>query len=323
MRNEEVRRHFISDVLGIPLKDIKSVRLENSFLSKRSQKEKQCILDVRMLLNDDRRINVELQIRRLAYWDKRGLYYLAKMYTDGLHSGQSYEQLKKCIVIDILDFPGDRHPGYHKIYRLRDEDGRLYSDQFEVHIIELNKELTGGRLDDWIRLLQIGSREELENMHSGNAGVARAIEEVRTMNLRRYLKARYELRLKNQRDQWALEQAIKEDAYKEGHERGLADGRAQGLAEGLADGRAEGLADGRAQGLADGRAQGHAEGHARGLVESSRRSIFDLLEEHSPIPDDIRARIYAEENMDILRKWLKAAAHATDIADFRDKIGQC
>ena len=103
MRNEEVRRHFISDVLGIPLKDIKSVRLENSFLSKRSQKEKQCILDVRMLLNDDRRINVELQIRRLAYWDKRGLYYLAKMYTDGLHSGQSYEQLKKCIVIDILE----------------------------------------------------------------------------------------------------------------------------------------------------------------------------------------------------------------------------
>lgn len=262
------------------------MRLENSFLSKRSQKEKQCILDVRMLLNDDRRINIELQIRRLACWDKRSLYYLAKMYTDGLHSGQSYEQLKKCIVIDILDFSGDKHPGYHKIYRLRDEDGRLYSDQFEVHIIELNKELTGGRLDDWIRLLKIGSREELENMHSGNAGVARAIEEVRTMNLRRYLKARYELRLKNQRDQWALEQALKEDAYKEGHERGLADGRAEGL------------------------------------VESSRRSILDLLEEHSPIPDDIRVRIYAEENMDILRKWLKAAAHATDIADFRDKIGQ-
>lgn len=151
---------------------------------------------------------------------------------------------------------------------------------------------------------------ELENMHSGNAGVARAIEEVRTMNLRRYLKARYELRLKNQRDQWALEQALKEDANKEGHERGLADG----LAEGLADGRAQGHAEGHAEGL--------AEGHARGLVESGRRSILDLLEEHSPIPDDIRIRIYAEENMDILRKWLKAAAHATDIADFRDKIGQ-
>lgn len=151
------------------------MRLENSFLSRRSRKEKQCILDVRLLLNDDRRINIELQIRRLAYWDKRSLYYLAKMYTDDLYSGQSYDRLKKCIVIDILDFSGDKNPGYHKVYRLRDEDGRLYSDQFEVHIIELNKKLSGGRLDDWIRLLQINSREELENMHSGNAGVARAI----------------------------------------------------------------------------------------------------------------------------------------------------
>ncbi len=102
------------------------MRLENSFLSRRSRKEKQCILDVRMLLNDDRRINIELQIRRLAYWDKRSLYYLAKMYTDDLYSGQSYDRLKKCIVLDILDLSGDKNPGYHKVYRLRDEDGRLY-----------------------------------------------------------------------------------------------------------------------------------------------------------------------------------------------------
>lgn len=31
MRNEEIRRHFISDVLGISLEDIRSVRLENTF----------------------------------------------------------------------------------------------------------------------------------------------------------------------------------------------------------------------------------------------------------------------------------------------------
>lgn len=134
MRNEDVRRHFISDVLGIPLENIKAVRLENPFLSRRSRQEKQCILDVRMLLNDDSRINVELQIRRLAYWDKRSLYYLAKMYTDDLFSGQRYDRLKKCIVIDILDFPGDENPGYHKVYHLRDMEGRLYSDQFYISL---------------------------------------------------------------------------------------------------------------------------------------------------------------------------------------------
>lgn len=126
MRCEEVRRQFISDVLGILPEEIKSVRLENTFLSRRSRKEKECILDVRILLNDNSKINVELQIRRLAYWDKRSLFYLSKMYTEDLFTGQRYDRLKKCIVISILDFSGDQNAGYHKVYHLRDQEGRLY-----------------------------------------------------------------------------------------------------------------------------------------------------------------------------------------------------
>lgn len=277
MRNETVRRHFISDVLGIPPENIKAVRLENPFLSRHSRQEKQCILDVRMQLNDDSRINVELQIRRLAYWDKRSLYYLAKMYSDDLFSGQRYDRLKKCIVIDILDFPGDENPGYHKVYQLRDAGGQLYSDQFEVHIIELNKELTGDRVDDWIRLLRVESKEELESMHSGNAGVIRAIDEVRAMNLSRRLKAWYELRLRNQRDRWAIEDAIKEDAYKEGLEKG----------------------------------------QLQGQVDGYRQNILALLEEYGDVPEDIQSRIYAEADPNVLQKWLKIAARATDFDNFR------
>lgn len=284
MRNEEVRKHFISDVIGIPLDEIKSVRLENTFLSRRSRQEKQCILDVRMQLNDESRINVELQIRRMACWDKRSLFYLAKMYTDDLFSGQRYEGLKKCIVIDILDFSGDENPGYHKVYHLRDAEGRLYSDQFEVHIIELNKELIGDRLDDWIRLLRVGSMEDLENMHSGNAGVTRAIDEVRVMNLSRRLRAWYDARQRDQRDQWAIEDAIKEDAYKEGHEAGEENGK------------------------------------VIGQRNSRRQDIMDLLEDWGEVPDDIRDRIYAEEDTEVLRKWHKAAARAESFDDFRAKM---
>ena len=320
MCNEDIRRHFISDVLGIPLEKIKSVRLENTFLSRRSRQEKQCILDVRMQLNDESRVNVELQIRRLAYWDKRSLFYLAKMYTDGLFSGQRYDRLKKCIVIDILDFPGDENPGYHKVYHLRDKKGRLYSDQFEVHIIELTKKLSGDRLDDWIRLLRIGSKEELENMHSGNAGVAKAIDEVRVMNLSRRLKAWYDARQRDQRDRWAIEDAIKEDAYKEGQARGYADGHAKGRVEGHAEGRIEGHAEGRMEGHAEGRVEGRVEGHAEGYLEGRRQDIMDLLEEWGEIPNDIRTRIYAEEDVDVLRKWHKAVVRTENFDDFRAEM---
>ncbi len=296
MRDDTVRRHFLSDVLDIPLDQIKSVRLENTFLSRRSRQEKQGILDVRMQLNGESRINVELQIRRLVCWDKRSLYYLAKMYTEGLGNGQHYDNLKKCIVIDVLDFPGDENPGYHKVYHLRDAEGRLYSKEFEVHIIELGKALTGDKVDDWIRLLRVESREELEHMHSRNAGVVRAIDEVRTMNLGRRLRMWHEMRLKEQRDRWAIEEALKEDAYAEGHTKGCEAGRAEGLAKGLAEGRAEGYKAG------------------------CRQGILELLEEYGDIPDDIRARISAETDLEVLRKWHKAAARAESASEFREQM---
>lgn len=298
MRCEEVRRRFISDVLDIPLEEIKSVRLENTFLSRRSRKEKQCILDVRILLNDNCKINVELQVRRLAYWDKRSLFYLSKMYTEDLFNGQRYDRLKKCIVISILDFSGDENPGYHKVYHLRDQEGRLYSDQFEVHIIELNKELTGSRLDDWIRLFRVESEEELEEMHSGNAGVMRAVKEVRTMNLRKMFRTLYEARLKAKRDQWAMEEAMKEDSMAAG----LAEGRTQGLAQGLAEGRTQGI--------------------AQGELRRSRQAVLDLLGDFGEIPQDIHNGIAVEENVEVLRRWLKFAARVENFEDFRNKVSQ-
>ena len=315
MRNEVVRRGFISDVLNIPPEEIKTIRLENPFLSRRSRVEKQCILDVRIQLNDDSRINVELQIRRLAYWDKRSLFYLAKMYTDDLFVGQRYDRLKKCIVISILDFAGDEHPGYHKVYHLRDQEGRLYSDQFEVHIIELNKKLTGDKLDDWIRFFQATSMGELNRLQSGNVGVVEAVEEVKRMNLIRSIRLWYEARQMYQRDQWAIEDAIREDSWNEGHTKG----KAVGHAEGMAAGHAEGKAEGHAEGHAEGKAEGKAEGRAEGDLYRSKQSILDLLEELGNIPEDVRCRIDQTRDIETLRKWLKFAAHAKDFDDFREK----
>ena len=280
MRNEVVRRRFISDVLNIPLKQIKTVRLENPFLSRRSRAEKQCILDVRIQLNDDSRINVELQIRRLAYWDKRSLFYLAKMYIEDLFIGQKYDRLKKCIVISLLDFDGDDHPGYHKVYQLRDQKGRLYSDQFEIHIIELNKKLTGDILDDWIRFFQVKNLEELDKLQSGNAGVMEAVEEVKRMNLIRSIRLWYEARQMYQRDQWAIEDAIKEDSWNEGH----------------------------------------AQGHAEGDLFRSKQSILDLLQELGDVPADVHRCIDSERDTETLRKWHKFAAHVESFEDFREKI---
>ena len=118
MENETVRTHFISDVLSIPLKDIKSVWILNPFLWKRYKKQKLGILDIQLELNNDAKINIEIQLKQKYNWKKRSVFYLAKMFTADLRRGEDYEKAKRCVVITILDFELNDcvNTDYHNIY---------------------------------------------------------------------------------------------------------------------------------------------------------------------------------------------------------------
>ncbi|MGN0291181.1 MAG: Rpn family recombination-promoting nuclease/putative transposase, partial [Lachnospiraceae bacterium] len=178
--NETVRKYFISDVLDIPVESIRSVRLANTFLRRRYREQKQGILDVLVELNDDTKINIEMQTKFMSCWDKRDLFYLAKMYTEDLKVGERYSKLKRCVGISILDFNLTEDESYHRVYRLRDESGHEFSDLLEVHIIELGKKLKGTeKVDDWIRLINAKSTEELNMIGGKNVGIKTAIEEIK------------------------------------------------------------------------------------------------------------------------------------------------
>ncbi len=222
MRSEEVRKYFISDVLGIPPEEIRSVRPANTFLWKRYFRQKLGILDVLLVLNGDRKVNIELQVRIVKHWERRALFYLAKVFTEDLLAGERYERLKKCISISLLDFPLNGSPEYHRVYMLRDEKGEVFSDMLEVHIIELCKELKGGdRMDDWIRLMNAGTEEEVDMIRTENPGVLAAIREVKLMNLGKGLRALYEAHLKEVRDRKARDDYV----WDEGEAAGRAEER--------------------------------------------------------------------------------------------------
>lgn len=61
--NENVRKQFLSDVLGIPLKEIRSVRVVNPYLWKRLRRQKQGILDMAMEMWNGTKVNIEMQVR--------------------------------------------------------------------------------------------------------------------------------------------------------------------------------------------------------------------------------------------------------------------
>ena len=223
-----VRKYFISDVLGIPPEKIKSIRVINPFLWKRRRNQKLGILDLQLLMNDDTRINIELQIKFFSKWDRRNLFYLAKMFSEDLKIGEMYDKLKKCICISILDFNLTDRPKYHSIYRLRDEEGHEFSDLFEIHIIELKKRLNGiEKVDDWIRLFNAQTEEDLTIIKTKNPGILEAMKELRVMSLGKRLRLMHEERLKEIRDR----NAIVDYAREQGIEQGIEQGKEQNLME--------------------------------------------------------------------------------------------
>lgn len=125
--------------------------------------------------------------------------------------------------ISVLGFNLDERTEYHKVYRLRDESGNEFSDMLELHVIELNKRLSGGdRMDEWIQLFNAETEEELNMLEArtGNRGILEAIKEVRIMSLGKAMRALREERLKEIRDRNAREDYVRSEGIKQGIEQG-------------------------------------------------------------------------------------------------------
>ncbi len=226
MENEIVRRHFISDVLRIPLEEILSVRIMNPFLWKRYKKQKLGILDIQLTLNDDTKINIEIQLKPQVFWEKRTVFYLAKMFTADLRRGEAYKKAKKCIAITILDFNLDEREAYHNVYMLRDESGKLYTDILELHTIELKKNPVKEKpspLDEWHSLFNAKTEEDLDMIKSGtkNKGIIEAIKELKEISLTDRLRYEHEQRLKAKRDREAQDEYVFEQGKEAGKEEGM------------------------------------------------------------------------------------------------------
>lgn len=224
--NEKIRRHFISDILGIPLERIKTVRLMNTFLWRRYRKQKLGILDVLVELNDETKINIEIQLKASAEWDKRQIFYLAKLFAAELRMGEDYKKLKKCVSISILDFNLTDRKENHCVYLLRDEHGNSFSDMLEIHTLELRKKLSGNEpVDDWIQFFNAENKEDLDMIRTKNEGILEAIRELKEISLGKRLRLIHEARLKAIRD----ENAIRDYEHMEGRKMGIEEGRTEGI----------------------------------------------------------------------------------------------
>ena len=104
MANPKALKGFLSAVLDISPEEIKSTELKNTNLRKIHEDEKQGILDVRLVMNNEKEIDIEIQLSYMATWADRSVFYVSKMLVEQVNINKRYSNIKKCIGINILDF---------------------------------------------------------------------------------------------------------------------------------------------------------------------------------------------------------------------------
>ena len=163
-------------------------------------------------------IDVEIQLIGLKIWAKRSLYYLAKMYTDQIHYGDSYNVLKKCVSISILDFVLLKESReYYSRFRLLEENRHTpYTDDAEFHLIELPKlpeepQEGSEELLLWAKFFHAERKEELEMLAEKSVSIRKAYRILQGVSRDKRKRIEYEAREKAIRDQKQMMQEALEE----------------------------------------------------------------------------------------------------------------
>src|SRR5574343_815218 len=101
--NKDLLISLINSIVGQD-DQVEDITLLNPYNPKNFRQDKLSILDIKAKGIDGKRFNIEIQISDEADYDKRALYYWAKLYTEQLKVAQDYSTLAKAIGIHILNF---------------------------------------------------------------------------------------------------------------------------------------------------------------------------------------------------------------------------
>ena len=243
MYNPKVRKGFIAALLKADPASVRETILLPTALRQEYPDEKLGILDVRTMMEDGAQINMEMQVESFKHWDARSLFYLSKMYTEQLNKGDSYEKLKKCIHVSILDFVrfAEDDTCYRTISLCDEQTGKRYTDLLELQILELKKlpkELqSDNEVIRWMRFLAGKTRKEFEEMAGTSEYIEEAYRELERMSADERARLEYEARQKAIRDHDAIMKSAWENGLESGMKQGLEQGLEQGMEQGLELGR--------------------------------------------------------------------------------------
>ncbi len=246
--NESMLKDFLEAILDI---SIEKIEIQNPEIPKDMKDSKIGTLDIKAQINENQLIDIEMQVQDQYNIDKRSTQYLTKMYADQLKEGETYQQTKRVIAINILNFNYYKRNTYHSIARMKfeeiepnkyvdmgyKEEDQIATRDIEMHFIELPKfkkknPNVNSRLEQWLWVLS-GEKEKIEVAKKKNEEVKKAEDELERLSQDRQERELYELRLKAIRDEQNIMLTGIERGIERGRKQGIEFGRKQGIEQGL------------------------------------------------------------------------------------------
>ena len=134
---------LLKDLLESILTDIKIDTVEinkDVSLERKMITDKLGILDVIATLNDNTKVNIEMQVRNYYNTVERSLFYGTGVYHENLESGKDYINIPCSISIWITDYNVFEEGPFHEKARLkRDFENKVLTNKLQLHYIQLPK----------------------------------------------------------------------------------------------------------------------------------------------------------------------------------------
>ena len=214
-KNNNVLKALIASLLHMNLSDIKSVKIENEIVLGEQTKDKEFILDIRIIMNNNTIINLEMQVINYHNWPERSMSYLSRTF-DNLAHGEDYIKVKPTIQIGLLDytlFP-EAPEFYANYYLMNEKTYQKYSDKLRISVVDLTQidlateEDKAYGIDHWAALFKSQTWEELKMLAKNNDSITDAVSTIYDITQDSVL--REEIRAREER--LALENRLKQEA---------------------------------------------------------------------------------------------------------------
>ena len=178
--DEEILKDFLEALLN---EKIESIKIEQDFNIRGNIHDKIGILDIKAEINGEKIVQIEMQKKNKYNMEQRTIFYGSKVLSKLLKKGDTYNELKPIILINILNFNLIKLPEYYTKTKTVAENYNEYEliKGIKYGFIELTKFRKArpnldNKLDQWLIFIDNKKKEWLKMVTEKNKIIAKAEE---------------------------------------------------------------------------------------------------------------------------------------------------